>query len=367
MVDVPTLTDSTVTLRKHRDDDVAGVVEQSTDPVSRQWTTIPLEYGADDARRFIRDIMPGGWATDQEWGFAVEVDGRYAGTMSLRNEGEGRAEVAYGAHPWVRGTGHIGRALRLLVDWGFDEKDLRTVVWWANRGNWASRKTAWRLGFSFEGTVRQWLPQRGALTDAWVGTLLRDDPREPRGTWLTAPTLEGTAVTLRPLRDTDVPRIVEACSDPRTALWLGAMPSPYTVADALAWLEATTEAMATGRAVTWALADPGSDLLLGAINIFDLVPGAEGEVGYWTHQEARGRGMMSEACGLVVHYGFRELGLQIIRAAAAIDNVASRHVLEANGLRPSGTQRRGTKVRDGYADIARYDLTVDEWRGLRAR
>ena len=194
------------------------------------------------------------------------------------------------------GPDNFGRALRLLVDWGFAEKELETIIWWANRGNWASRKAAWRLGFSFEGTVRRWLPQRGVLTDAWVGTLLKDDPREPRGSWLEAPTLTGTAVNLRPLRHTDVPRIVEACSDARTAHWLGGLPSPYSVDDALAWLESTTEGMATGHKVNWALADPGSDLLVGAITIFDLVPGAEGAIGYWTHPEARGRGAMTEAC-----------------------------------------------------------------------
>ena len=37
--DVPTLTDGVVTLRAHGEDDVRGVLEQSTDPVSQAWTT----------------------------------------------------------------------------------------------------------------------------------------------------------------------------------------------------------------------------------------------------------------------------------------------------------------------------------------
>ena len=57
------------------------------------------------------------------------------------------------------------------------------MVWWANTGNWASRKVAWRLGFTMEGTVRQYLPHRGELRDAWVATLLAGDPREPRTAW----------------------------------------------------------------------------------------------------------------------------------------------------------------------------------------
>ncbi len=363
MVDVPTLTDGTVTLRRHRDDDIAAVVEQSTDPESRRWTTIPLEYDRDDARRFVREIMPSGWATDQEWGFAVEVEGRYAGTVSLRNEGLDRAEIAFGSHPWVRGSGATLRALRLLVDWGFAERKLETISWWAFRGNWASRKTTWRLGFSCEGVVRQWLPQRGDLHDAWVGTLRRDDPREPRGTWLDTPVLTGSSVVLRPLRETDVPRIVEACTDERTSYWLGRMPVPYSAADAAAWLETTIEGAAAGTKITWALADPASDDLLGAINIFDLVPGAEGEVGYWAHPVARGQGVMTEATRLVVRHAFEDLDLRIVRAVAAVDNAASRRVIEANGLRLSGIERMGTQVRTGYADAARYDLTREEYAG----
>lgn len=142
---VPTLDDGGVMLRAHRPTDADGALEQSRDPLSRQWTTVPLEYHRGDAQRFVTQVMPGGWLEDSEWGFAVEAlddtgTPRYAGTVSLRNQGEGRAEVAYGSHPWARGRGVMERALRLLLDWGFSERRLETVVWWANRGNWASRR-----------------------------------------------------------------------------------------------------------------------------------------------------------------------------------------------------------------------------------
>ena len=61
---------------------------------------------------------------------APDDDGtpRFAGTVSLRNEREGRAEVAFGAHPWARGRGVMVRALELLLAWGFEERGLQTVV-----------------------------------------------------------------------------------------------------------------------------------------------------------------------------------------------------------------------------------------------
>src|SRR5512139_1778466 len=122
LVTAPTLTDGVVTLRAHTDDDIEGVVEQGRDPLSLEWTTVPLEYTREDAKRFVREAMPGGWASDQEWGFAVEHQARFAGTVSLRNEGDRRAEIAFGSHPAARGTGAMERAVRLLLEWGFTEQ-----------------------------------------------------------------------------------------------------------------------------------------------------------------------------------------------------------------------------------------------------
>jgi RimJ/RimL family protein N-acetyltransferase len=148
--DVPTLTDGTVTLRAHTAADAVGCLEQCQDPVSQQWTTVPVPYEMGHAHQFLGEVVPAGWREGREWAFAVQAtddDGtpRFAGSVSLRNEGSARAEVAYGSHPWVRGRGVMERALNLLLDWGFEERGLKTVIWWANRGNWASRKLAWPL------------------------------------------------------------------------------------------------------------------------------------------------------------------------------------------------------------------------------
>jgi hypothetical protein len=110
----PTLTDGVVTLRAHRPDDVPRMVEQCRDPMSIAWTTVPVPYAESDAEEYGLQVLPAGWADGTEWAFAVELEGRYAGTVSLRDEGPGRAEIAYGSHPDVRGTGAVLRALRLL-------------------------------------------------------------------------------------------------------------------------------------------------------------------------------------------------------------------------------------------------------------
>lgn len=360
MPTAPTLTDGVVTLRAHHAADAPRVLEQCQDPVSQAWTTVPVPYSADDAAHFVTQIVPGGWTDGSEWAFAVEHDGRFAGTVALRPEGTGRAEIAYGAHPDARGHGVMERALRLLLAWGFDERDLATVVWWANRGNWASRRLAWKLGFSVDGTVRQWLPQRGERYDGWVGTLLHDEPRAPRSRWLTNPVLEGDGVRLRPFTDADVPRIVEGIGDPVTQHWLTFFPAEPGPAEGRAYLETVQERLATAHTITWAVSAPGDDRLLGAVGLHRLPD--EPELGFWAHPDARGRGLTTRAAALAVDHAFGELELLRLAAYAAVPNLASRAVLERLGMRPTGIARQVVTTAEGaQVDLAGYDLLASEW------
>ena len=369
--DVPVLTDGDVTVRAHRPQDADGVLEQGLDSVSREWTSVPLGYTRTDARRFVTEVMPGGWAHETEWGFAVEaVDdagtARFAGTVSLRDQGSRRAEVAYASNPWVRGRGVMERALRLVLAWGFEERGVETVIWWANRGNWASRKLAWRLGFSFEGGPRHWLPQRGALMDSWIATLLAGDPRRPRVPWYDVPRLAGDTAVLRRPEPRDAARLVEGCTDPLTVRWLGQIPQPYTLVDAEAFMASLEERQATGSGVTWAVADAGTGDLIGTANLFGIRAGQDAEVGYWIHPQARGRGVATEVCRLALRHAFTGvhdggLGLHRVRAVAAEDNTASRRVLEKAGLSYQGRERRLVVVEGGaLADAAIYDIISTE-------
>jgi len=366
LVTVPTRTDGVVTLRGHRDDDVDSIVEQCRDPLSREWTTVPLDYTRDDARRFVREAMQGGWASDQEWGFAVEHDGRYGGTVSLRNAGDRRAEVAFGAHPRVRGTGVMERALRLLLEWGFaaDGRGLGTVVWYAYPGNWASRRLAWKVGFSHDGTLRGWVDHRGVLRDAWAGTLQSGEPLTPRTPWLDVPRIEGERVRLRRHRADDRDRVREGATDPVTAYWLGRIPDPYTLEEAERFLRDRSEGMAAGTDLHWMLADPASDALLGTVSLMHLHEGMA-EIGYWTHPDARGRGVMTEAVRMACRHAVIDtqdggLGLHRVYATVAVDNTASRRVLERAGFALTGTERRSVIVRDGMHDGAAYELLAEE-------
>jgi RimJ/RimL family protein N-acetyltransferase len=371
--DVPTLTSGDVTLRAHRLEDLAALVEQCTDPVSVRWTSVPLGYTPEMGRSYLTESVPRGWQDDTEWNFAIEstqADGRrrFSGSISLRNEGSRRAEIAYGAHPAARGRGAMTAAVRLLLDWGFGERDLETVSWLAERGNFGSRRVAWRAGFRFGGVVPRWLNHRDLYPDAWIGALHRDDPREPQTTWYDVPTLTGETIGLRPQREADADRIVEGCNDEATAYWLTNLPAPFTRVDAVEYVMRGFEAASEGLFLQWAVADIDTDEFLGVVGLPRIKRGSA-EVGYWTHPDARGRGVMTEAVRVLVRHAFSAadaggLGLRRLFIKVAADNVASQRVGVANGFTYYGSERRSEVLRDGRpSDMALYDLLAEEWKG----
>ncbi|AEG44190.1 RimJ/RimL family protein N-acetyltransferase [Isoptericola variabilis J7] len=173
--------------------DVDVVAEICTDPAIAEWTTVPSPYTRADAEGFVTGMVVDGWATGTSFTWAVrdpgDTDGPVLGMVGMTCEGaegvERVGELGYWAAPAARGRGLTTEAARLVVDWALDPEGLGLVRahWSAYVGNWASRRVAWKLGFRFEGTLRRWALQRGARRDAWVGSLLPEDPREPSEPW----------------------------------------------------------------------------------------------------------------------------------------------------------------------------------------
>jgi RimJ/RimL family protein N-acetyltransferase len=370
---IPTLTDGVVTLRAPISSDVMGSFEQCQDPLTQEWTTIPVPYTLDDANIFMYHFIPRGWETGKEWGFVVEAEDdagarRFCGTVSLRNLGERRAELAYGAHPWARERGIMERALRLLIEWGFAEQHLNTIEWLARRGNWPSWRVAWKLGFSFEGVLRDWLSQRGDLYDAWVGTLRRGEPLLPRTPWLESPTLVGPSVTLRKLEPRDLPKIVETRSDPDTQHWLQNVreSAPHTLESDRDFVVERLEDAAAGRAVHWAVTDERTDMYVGQVSLFGLEYKREAEMSFLAHPHWRRRGWTTEAGRLVVKHAFIPiedggLGLRRLTAAACATNEGSMRVLERAGFLRIGRTRKSTLRGDGkWMDTHIYDQLIED-------
>ncbi|HEX8496805.1 MAG TPA: GNAT family N-acetyltransferase [Actinomycetales bacterium] len=375
-MDAPRITDGqhpdAVVLRPLTLRDVEALVEACSDPESQRWTrSLPSPYRREDAVAFVARTEAG-WARGSDLTLAVEVvddhgDPRLAGTLSLRPDASGGADVGFMLDPWARGRGVMSRALRMMLAFGFTQLDLQVVHWQAREGNWPSRRVAWACGFAFEGISRGLIASREGRYDGWLGSIVRGDPMSPAHPWLSVPEVVGDGVRLRPWSEDDVPRVAEACSDPRTQQWLPQLPSPYRLSDAQWYVRSREEQHAVGRGLYWCVADADDDRCLGSVALMGLSGTETGaEVGYWAHPDARGRGVMSRAAAMAVRHAVLPqedggLGLSRVSLRAATGNTASGAVARAAGMTRVGVARHGERLRDGtLTDFDVYDVLPHE-------
>lgn len=349
----PVLTDGVVTLRAPRPDDVPGQIDRNREDPARD---------DEDARRWITFGITEAWTAGWRLAFVVEYRGRYAGTASLKPDADGNARVTYGLSEWARGAGVASRAVRLLLEFGFGTCGFRVVHWWARVGNWPSRRVAWATGFRLGDTIPGLAKEGGRPIDAWTGWIGPMDPRTPRRPWYVAPVLETPRLRLRAWREDEIPRITAARTNEATAHFLPFIPQPFTAEDARYWLKSLDEQAAAGHRYNWCLADAKTDLGLGNLTLFNITDDGAGELGFWAHADAQGRGLMAEAIHRVAEWFFSPDGHNghrlLIRTAAT--NTPARRVAESAGFRHAGTEREGFRVATRQDDLVSYDLMAGD-------
>jgi RimJ/RimL family protein N-acetyltransferase len=375
-------------LRPWRDTDSPGPGE-GPDDASLRFMPAGAQPGPDDfptwlARRR-REMDTRG---DVHWCIADLATDEMLGNVQVFGMGpvEGRfqGEVGYWLRPGARGHGVIGEALRPVVAHAFTPVakgglGLTRLHAGTNSDNDVSQSILRSAGFTQWGEDHQaWRCSDGSLSDGAYFELLASELVASRPPGIEPITLEGTPpqaggaprIRLREWRHTDAERVAEACSDQRTQHWLaGSLPSPYTVEHAHSYIAGCRDDARVGKSVCWCVAEPERDVCLASVGLMDLrdALGTSGEIGYWTHPEARGRGAMSEAVRLAVRHAFvpREdggLGRRRLRLNAADGNSASLHIARTNGFVEVGRDRQAEPLGDGtFADLVRFDLLVDEW------
>jgi RimJ/RimL family protein N-acetyltransferase len=396
----PTFETRRLRLRPWRDTDAPGP-GQGPDEDSLRFMPVGAQPGPKDfptwlARR--RREMDTG--ADLHWCIADLASDAMLGNVQIFRMGpvvsaRFQGELGYWLRPGARGHGVIGEVLKPVIAHAFaltmdGGLGLRRLYAATDADNYASQAILRAAGFRQWGADHQaWRRTDGSLSDGAHFELLAETARlrtagvggpaarggsagtaHPDSLAVKPVTLGGNGVRLRRWRHTDAARIVEACTDERTQYWqVSSLPSPYTVEDAHSYMARRSEQAREGSVLSWCVADPESDQCLGAVVIHHLheALGSAGEIGYWTHPDARGRGVMSEAVRLAVKHAFIPwedggLGRQRLQLNTAEGNSASARVALANGFVEVGRDRRAEPLGDGtFVDLLRFDLLLDEW------
>ncbi len=385
---VPTLETARLRLRPYRDEDVPGA-DDGPDEASRRFLPVgahpdAAHYPAWLARQ--RRRADAGEAI--AWCVADRSHDRALGYLGVFRMGPQSerfdAEVGYYLVPGARGHGYVAEALEAAVGHAFTAVadgglGLTRLHAGTDAHNHASQASLERAGFRRWGADRQaWRRADGTLSDGAHFELLATDDRldrRPRGRRLHEVTLEGDQVRLRPWRAGDAARVVTACSHPTTWHWLAGLPRPYRLEHALDYIASAHTSAAAGEELKLAVAGSShrstdqDGVLLGAVSLMHLRGATPGlaEVGYWTHPDARGRGVMTQAVQLAVRHAFAPvedggLGLRRLVLRAAAGNTASQRVAARAGFVVTGRQRRAEQLGDGtWDDLVDHDLLADDW------
>lgn len=154
--------------------------------------------------------------------------------------------------------------------------------------------------------------------------------------------LKGARVTLRRPLPSDAHDVFNGMNDFEVVKNLSRAPWPYTLHDAVSWLDGITNAGPQRTAYPFAIVTGGRQV--GTVGISNH--GETIELGYWIGRDAWGRGIATEAARLAVAFAFTHLGLEELEAGHFVDNAASGRVLEKLGFAYTHTVARFSKARD---------------------
>ena len=119
----------------------------------------------------------------------------------------------------------------------------------------------------------------------------------------------------------DKMELIEILNDKVVTKWAH-LPFPYTEKHAKWWIN-----IGSKKKYHFALEEKNKKKLLGSIKLTE-----KGELGCWIGKEYWNQGFATEAVEKIKEFGFRELKLERIWAAAHIENIAPIEVLKNSGF-----------------------------------
>jgi len=108
---------------------------------------------------------------------------------------------------------------------------------------------------------------------------------------------------------------------------------PETLEDAMSFYTRIERETSENKIHYWSLSHLDDSKMIGSICLWNFSEDRkQAEIGYDLHPSKRGLGLMNEAMGAVLRFGFVDLGVQCIEAWTHRENLPSLRLLEKNGF-----------------------------------
>jgi ribosomal-protein-serine acetyltransferase len=176
------------------------------------------------------------------------------------------------------------------------------------------------------------------------------------------PAVLSSGITVRPFTRDDAAAVFAAVDADRVRLgefmpWVWASRTP---GDTAIFLRGAASSEAAGSAIHRGLFE--GDRYVGSIGAsIDRLNGTA-EAGYWISADLQGRGVVTEAMGLLID-ALVASGVRRVVLRAAVENVRSRRVAERLGFTLEGVERESMRTGERIHDVAVYSLLAREWPG----
>ena len=163
------LTDGVVALRPVDGRDVDQIWAACADERLQRYIPLPLPYTREEAEAYVARSVEH-WATGRKAPFTItppaEPD-RLLGVISITFAGS-TGNAGYWVAPDARGRGVARRALGLVVDWAFAEREVGIVLLEIHGSNDASKEVARATGFHHVGKVEVGKGPRRREAELWA-------------------------------------------------------------------------------------------------------------------------------------------------------------------------------------------------------
>lgn len=175
----PTLHTGRLALIEIKQEHLGDIFKLFSDNKVTQFYNVVTLTKEEEAQKFI-DWFRNRFAAKSavRWGISLKGHNSIIGTIGFNNfTKRHRANLGYDLQAGFWNKGYATEALKVVIDFGFNELNINRIEAEVMQGNTASERVLTKLGFIREGILRQWMYWSDKHYDMTMFSLLKSDPK----------------------------------------------------------------------------------------------------------------------------------------------------------------------------------------------
>ncbi|GAA1386199.1 GNAT family N-acetyltransferase [Peribacillus frigoritolerans] len=169
-------------------------------------------------------------------------------------------------------------------------------------------------------------------------------------------TITTKRLVLRIFQKSDAVAVTKLCNNYNIYKNTLYLPYPYTIDDALSWIEHHLDNFNANKSYEFNITDKESGELYGAIALSNNQKFNNGEISYWIGKKFWGNGYATEAAQAILHFAFEEKQYHKVFARYFNSNPASGRVMQKLGLKKEGILIDHVRKENRFEDLVYYGI-----------